>query len=189
MGHIVNYKAHNGFVAATNYCYPATTGSCAWSFSSAEYGAEQFEEALATFDGDTALYFKGNSEPHSCLSSSYCTGSGSDIERSTANVSTCVANEDRFPVSAMRYLRDVYDSTADYSGDNDQLSYYKFLDTMDSWSAGTSDDQKDEPWNASFTAIDAEDGRSTNDMATALFSFQSVNSTSQLNMNCDHVGN
>lgn len=184
MGHIASYKS-NPFINGGNYCYPATAGTCGWSLTTAEWRAASFEEGLATFFGDTALYWGPNPEPLTCLSVGACSrAAANNVETSTGTV--CGVGEDRWALSVDRYLRDMYD-TVDDPGFNEAMyrPYSEFFDVLAQFSAGTANHQGDEPWNASYTAIDNYDGRAaTDDFAFNFTSLTGLTSVNQYTYNC-----
>jgi len=185
MGHIASYVSNN-FTYGGDYCWPSTGGAgCGWSFTSAEWRAASFEEGIATFYGDTAIYWNLNPQPHTCLSASFCPLNSFDVETSTGSGS-CATNETRWPLSVDRYLRDMYDNVNDPGfGEAMSRPYGEFFDTLAQFAAGTSNHQKDEPWNASYTALDARDGRSAcDDFGFNFTALTGLVTTNQCSNNC-----
>jgi len=215
MGHIAIYQARTHRIRATadpnmlfaDYCYPGTyvanltlcnctcgclaSGGCSgWSLTppmaTAEYRAASFEEGLATFFGDTAIYWSWSPEPYSCrASSASCTRTAANnIETSTGT--TCASGETRWAISVDRYLRDMYDSVNDPGfGEAMARPYYEFFNVLAQFPDGTGNHQKDETWNASFTALDARDGRSaSDDFGYNFTSLTGLTSINQYTYNC-----
>ncbi|PTL83442.1 hypothetical protein [Vitiosangium sp. GDMCC 1.1324] len=164
MGHIASYlaKPYNG-AGGNGYCYPSTSNFPAgcqwWTLNTAEHGTAAFEEALATFLADSALYWPDSPEPHSCLAASAPCATGS-FNLETSSGSACATGESRWPLTAMRFLWDVYDSVDDQETVAEGAgNYWKMLNVLALYDNGTSTLQIDEPWNATYTAIDNWDGR------------------------------
>jgi len=180
-GHVANYLLkpfHYGF---TNYCWDssgATTapdgGTCGWSRTGPEWAAAAFEEGFATFSGDNTLWFPNAVAPTSCNSTGRCTLTSSNkLEEthfpfSTNNCDTSVDTpENRYPMSTMRLLWDIYDSTNDADGDTmaeGTGAFWHMYANMANYASGVSNHQIDECWsNTNFNVVDTRDGRSTSD--------------------------
>ncbi len=188
MGHIASYVASKNqqFTYGGDYCWPAT-GNCGWTMNTAEWGAAQFEEGVATHLGDVGLYFPGAPQPHSCLSVGSCPNA-SNIETSLGN--SCTANQSRRPIQSTRYHWDNYDSLDDFetpASDALSMGMWHVVDTIHALDNGTGDDDKDEPWNAAYTALDDRDGRSNIDFRQA-WNDHGTNSATQLTQNCGGIG-
>ncbi len=184
MGHIASYKS-NPFLPGGDYCFPSTGTGCGWNQTTAEWRAASFEEGIATFFGDTAIYWYSNPQPHTCLSTSACTLNSFDVEASTGSGS-CATNEGRWALSANRYLRDMYDSVNDPGfGEAMTRPYGEFFETLATFANGTSDDRDDEPWNSSRTALDNRDGRAAcDDFAPNFTTLTGLLTTNQCANNC-----
>jgi hypothetical protein len=193
MGHIASYRASRGqsFRQAATYCYPSTTvgGGCGWSLLTAEWMAAAFEEGIATFFADTALYWPGARTPHTCnMSAAACPTNSFALEFSVgANPgTTCATDEGRWPLSVDRYLRDLYDTNIDSEGY--AFQYYEFHDTLDRFGDGRGDHQEDEPWCDDFWGtpyICRHDGRSTADFAWNLQQRTGYDTSTLRALNCN----
>ena len=143
MGHVASYLA-NPRAIGNDYCWPDTGGVCGWSAGTPEWQAAAFEEALATYFADTALWSASSEAPRSCLSNGACIGVGAMLELSQGPIGggSCLPNEDRFPRSSERYLWDIFDNHPD-PGMNDDISrpVYEVVDTIGSYPFGFFDHQ------------------------------------------------
>jgi hypothetical protein len=182
LGHIASYLASRdqSFRSGLNYCYPETSNSVpdcpnrGWRNTSPEWGAVAFEEGLANFLGDVALYSSTARAPLTCLNSGTDCRGGDSIE--TSSRSQCGADENRIPLSVERYLWDAFDSNVDYPGELLTKSYFEFFDAVNGFDNGHDNLQKDEPWvpgtrtcnvngqcQLTYDLVDL-DGRSANDL-------------------------
>ncbi|AKI99243.1 hypothetical protein ATI61_106618 [Archangium gephyra] len=164
MGHIASYLAHPySGTGGNGYCYPSTSNfpdKCQWwTLNTAEHGSAAFEEALATFLADSALYYPNAPAPHSCLASAAPCAPG-QFNLETSSGSACASGENRWPLTAMRFLWDVYDSVDDQESVAEGAgNYWKMLNVMALYDNGTESLQISEPWNSNYSAIDNWDGR------------------------------
>ncbi len=191
MGHIASYVSAP-FTAADDYCYP--TGTCAatdpqagWYLTSTEWRSASFEEGLATFFGDTAIYWYSNPQPHTCLKSQApCTLNTYNVETSTG-VGFCGAGEGRWALSVDRYLRDMYDTVNDSNyAEAMHRNYFEFFDVVHNFATGTNNHERDEPWNSTYTVLDSLDGRSACDDFQYNFNATTgLVTTNQCDNNCD----
>jgi hypothetical protein len=94
----------------------------------------------------------------------------------------------RMRTTPIRYLRDVYDSTNDYTGESISVTYPSIISALNSWPVGTGNRQVDEPWNSTRTVLDDRDGRSGVDFRDNLFNLQSINTLGLWANNCSPVG-
>jgi hypothetical protein len=205
MGHIAS-RYLNGRSLVNDYCFPgtlqvvppATVATCVggttdvggggWDLNgfSGEWMNAAFEEGLATFLGDRAIYGQTNPEPTTCGGTSFCspTNTSLQVERSTGNgvVAAC-GNLGNTPNggpiflrrSAMivdRYLRDVYDSSNDGNvcggatcqwgttfNDTQARLFTEVVQISARFQSGFSDHQSNEPWtDSTFNTIDDRDG-------------------------------
>lgn len=184
IGHIVSHRASKdgGFRSSGAYCFPNTGSGCGWTFDTEEWASVGFEEGFATFLGDTALYVKNATRPHTCYASAQACASGYfeiDI------TGTCVAGQNRWPITVSRYLWDVYDSSADRIGENVDRSLSEILDTIYAFPNGEDNHQKDEPWFGSN--LDDLDGRSAEDFRYHLHQ-AGVSTYEAFQGNCSPVG-
>lgn len=192
-GHVANYQARP-FTNGGNYCWPNTSAPdgigggnpCGWSQSAddPEWAAAAFEEGLATFAGDSTLWFPNSPGPTSCLSSGNCpVNSSTRIEETHFPFATNNCNltsgdpESRWALSAMRFLWDVYDTVNDCDDDTigeGPQNYWRMYANMQNYAAGTSTNQIDEPWNSDFSAIDNFDGRGSSSYNQNYAAFMSL---------------
>lgn len=163
MGHIVTYISSRDGKKWDPAPY-TRDGTNGWFLTSPEWASASWEEGLATFYADAALYDRTAPEPYSCLSSGACPIGYYNVESSSR--SACATDEDRWALTAMRYLRDAYDSTEDYPGETLTREGWEFIHTNNSFDPGTGETQRDEQWaydsNGNYW-IDDPDGHSGND--------------------------
>lgn len=189
MGHIASYVASRNqeYTFGGDYCWPAT-GNCGWNLNTAEWGAAQFEEGVATHLGDVGLYFPGATQPHTCISTNSCPNNTFNIETSLGN--SCTANQARQPIQSIRYHWDNYDSLDDFAGaasDTLNQGMWNVVDTINDLNNGIFDNQKNEPWGPFLLALDDRDGRSNIDFRQA-WNTAGTNSATQLTQNCGGIG-
>ena len=190
MGHIASYLSHRDQERRVFVDY-SRDGVAGWNMRSAEYAGPSFEEALATFYGDVALYWHWNPEPYSCLSSGPCPRiANNNVETSTGMRSSCSAGEERWALTSVRYLRDVYDSTSGESFDDDSEPYYQFFDAVNRFSNGYGNRSKDEPWDGFlwWTWVDDKDGRSARDFRAHLDTLAGISTYGEFSRNCYPAG-
>jgi len=138
MGHIASYKGSHDWNVNTcaNYSWgPNATG---WSLDGPEWGCAAFEEALATFFGDTALYGANAATPRTCLSTGEC-GDGWDIERTPAS---CPTDSNRIPLNIDRALWDEFDNRND--GESIFENLWVYFDQLEDYANGNENHAKDE---------------------------------------------
>lgn len=191
-GHLVHYLANTSLKWATMYNYPTscTSGGCSGdghSLDTPEWKAAGFPEGLASFIGTVASYWYWASQPQFCINSlTPCGSTGWNQEVRPAGA--CVTDEDRFELSAQRYLWDVYDSVddaayADTIGADTSNSFWygALIDELATFGAGTGNGQINEPWNAALMSIDSHDGRSAADFQAKI----NESTTTQRSNNCN----
>ncbi len=183
MGHIASYLS-KPFSGTGAYDYPTQcTGCGSWSLQQAEWASAGFEEGFATYVGDVAMYWLFANQPTTCLSSSSCALTTYHVETSTG--SACGANQNRWPINVDRYLWDIYDSVDDPAFvDTTSINYWQFFAVLNAFPNGTANNQIDEPWNATYTAVDAYDGRGSADFEFRLNSLYAINSATLRSNNC-----
>jgi hypothetical protein len=188
MGHVastLSNKNQTRSLPPNIYCF-IDTANCGWSLNSQEWQAAAFEEGLATFYGDVALYTAAATAPHTCYASAAPCGTGTfNVE--TSSRSSCATGESRWALSTVRYLRDAYDDGVDYTGETLSAPYHAFFDTVHAFDEGTWEDQKEEYWNADYSALDDKDGRSAHDFRDVWIPW-GTDSTTQYQGNCSPVG-
>lgn len=186
MGHIASYvsKPRQSFV---DYTRDGTDG---WNMRTAEYASASFEEGLATFYGDTALYWYWNSEPLTCLSSGACTRTtNNNVESSTGLRASCSSDEERWALTVDRYLRDVYDSSNE-SFDNNQEPFYTFFDVVNRFGDGYGNRDKNEPYDSflGITWVDDKEGRSARDFRAHMETHTGNDNYNNFSRNCYPAG-
>jgi hypothetical protein len=174
MGHIASYLAKDWKFTSILYCYPSlscTTGEpVGWSLAGPEWWNPGFEEGLATFFGDAALYWASNPSPHTCLSATACPTGSFNVETQSAGTS-CANDRKRFPLAIDGYLRDLYDTTNETAtginpscptcsfSDTKSNTIGRFFDTLAAYETGAGEYMNNEHWNTALTSIDNRDGR------------------------------
>lgn len=183
LGHIANGLS-KPFTATLAYNYPTQcTGCGTWSLNTAEWMSAGFEEGLATFVGDVAMYWHWATQPTTCLSSGSCALTTFHIEDSSGT--SCGTDQNRWPINVDRYIWDVYDSVDDPGFvDTTSINYWQIFTTLNAYPSGTANNQIDEPWNSTFTAVDNYDGRSSADFEFRLNALYSINSATLRSNNC-----
>jgi hypothetical protein len=191
MGHIASFKAHGGGFNGTGFCefYSFPNQNCtnfSWGFGSAEWEAAGFEEGVATHLGDTGLYAQNATQPHSCLSATFCGTNSFNIETSLGT--SCGTNQNRDPLNHVRYHWDVYDTNNDYTGETLSRGISEVIDTINSFGSGFGNRQKNEPFSQFFGAKDDWDGRSLVDFKENQIARGASNSNVQWSNNCGSAG-
>lgn len=189
MGHIASYRASRDqsrhSLGSSDYNFGGSRG---WAYDTAEYAEVQFEEGVATHLSTVALYYEDAVSPFTCDSEYYCPIGGIlSFNLETSSGTNCGTNENRWPINAMRYFWDNYDSNTDYPGENLSRGVWEVVDTIDAFDNGTSNRQKDEMWNSSFTSLIDRDGRSCIDFRENWITW-GTDSTTQLANNCGSAG-
>ena len=189
LGHVASTVASHDQTRSlppnTIYCFDDTV-NCGWGLNSREWQAAAFEEGLATFFGDVGLYTKAATAPHTCYASAAACSTGT-FNMETSSRSSCQSGENRWALSTNRYLWDAYDTPSDYTGENLSAAYYEFFDTVNALHNGTWEDQKEEYWNADYSALDDKDGRSAHDFLDVWRQW-GTDSGTQYDGNCSPVG-
>lgn len=161
MGHIASYQASRGLKLNStrqHYCFPDLSGDgCGWALNGAEWSSAAFEEGLATFLGDTALYSADAVAPHTCLAVATSCGVNFNVEATPI----CAGDVNRHPLTVDRYLWDAFDLNVDYANEQMARSFADFIDGVSAFPDGDGERQKDEPF--SGTQLDELDGRSAVD--------------------------
>ena len=163
MGHMASYLT-NPFRFGSDYTWGGGAPS-QWGFTTAEFGHVSFEEAISTHYGNMTLWGDNSVTPTTCLSAGHCYSAalvastplfGTNVEATSFpfginNCSTAAAApESRWPLSATRYLWDVFDNRNDADGDtysaNQSGHFWQHLANLASYPAGLGFFQEDEPW-------------------------------------------
>lgn len=190
MGHVASELSSPG--RSYRFCGQYNrNGNPGWNMSSQEWACASFEEGLATFFGDVAVYGPRNPAPHSCISSSFC-ASATNVETTTGMLS-CSTNEGRTAFAVSKYLRDLYDRTNVAESrvvDPDSVPYFHFFDTLNRYRTGTGNQAKNEPWRRRFFiwSIDDRDGRSSIDFSRHFRAQTGLDDGLQLLNNCATIG-
>ncbi len=185
LGHIVSSLASEragGFTDAS-YNYPLTApGPVSWWATLPEWKAVSFEEGLASYYADTALYTPDAVVPATCVGAGSC---WEWLEDSKSSTFGCPGDEDRWPRSVEKYLWDVYDSAEDSNyADTVEVVFWKTINTLYHYDPGTGDHQKDEIWNSSFSAVDNFDGQSAYDFRWNLQNSYGFDTSALYQHNC-----
>jgi hypothetical protein len=130
---------------------------------------------MATHYGSMAAWTDVGTNPTTCLSNGgvcYNTSggipSGFNLEatshpHSTNNCGMTATNpEARWPLSAMRFLWDVFDDHNDADGDTYSAhhgDFWQHISLMQFYPGGTGVNQHEEPWNSSKTSVAEPNGR------------------------------
>lgn len=165
MAHVAEYKVNN-FDVRSNMCFNGELPRCSHDMFSAENRSVTYNEGFADFAGGRSIYGQSATMPVACIVSDgpcfFFDSATSMRMETTTGSGSCVTNEGRFEASIARYMWDIYDDNADYTGETLNRSFATFFDIFAAWPAGIDDHQKDEPWDA-FGSVDTEDGHSGSD--------------------------
>jgi len=167
--------------------YSRDGANSGWNLTSGEFACASFNEGIATFFGDRAIYGPDNPEPHTCISADACADGSFDVE-ANSRVGGCSTNETRSALSVVRYLRDLYDTTDD--GETNALGFGDFFDALAAFPSGNGEKQANEPWlwNGSAWSLDDRDGRSARDLRGHIESQESFDSADAYRLACSPVG-
>jgi hypothetical protein len=196
MGHIASYvgSENQEFDFTASYEYGGNDG---WNYTTPEYGSVQFEEAYATFLAATAFYWDISPDPHVCglvAQSTACNTNYHNLESSSYPNCNVDAEENRWPLTAMRYLWDIYDNA---SADGMNVAWWKMVENITFYGGGTNNHEKNEPWDEVWHwlppgyqwEITDEDGRSVTDYKYHLLnSAYAIDSTAVYQANCSPPG-
>ena len=145
LGHVVSSQTSQEKFShpCVDYGYKGTGG---WSITSPEWSCAGFEEAYATFIGDVGRYWWNAPQPIACA---YETGTCSLSMEASSGVGTLcptASEEDRWVLSSLRALWDIYDSAQD-PGAAETISepYNLIVDNNNHFTVGTANRQRDEP--------------------------------------------
>lgn len=189
MGHIASYRASRdqSYLQAGNQtCYPNTNTGCGWGLDTGEWASVAFEEGMATFLADVALYWPSATAPHTCISAGACGTGVFNLEASEGT--SCAADRNRYPLNNNRYFWDVYDSNVDYTGENLSRGVWEVIDTIHAADNGYENRQKSEVYyQFIFVWVDDVDGRSAIDFRENWITW-GTNSSTQLANNCGSAG-
>jgi hypothetical protein len=180
LGHIATYTARP-WKKVSVYNYDGTGEY--WDWATPEFGSAAFEEAMASHYGNMTFWNRHASvTPTTCTSNGFTCYSGAgatlpntDFELTSfpAATNNCIVNESLFPISAMRFLWDVYDNRNDATGDTYSAGsgdFWQHASLMQLYEAGTSLHQHEDPWNPTKTAVTEPHGR-----ASASYAWNYVN--------------
>jgi hypothetical protein len=148
-GHVASALSHeNGnYWAMGDYCYPAT-GTCnSWDDTTQEWKQVSAEEGFANFFSTVGLYSDQAPSPHVCrVVSGPCANNTFNVENESTS---CVAGQDRWPLTAMRYFWDVFDARAEgglAGTDTLRVDFSYIIDVFARYPNGRSNHQKNEGW-------------------------------------------
>jgi hypothetical protein len=167
MGHIARERSRQ-WTPVTYYAYPATTSGGSWSLNTQEWLAPAFEEGIATFIADVALYWYNAPAPHTCFASAAACPTGNFNTETSDPAGFCTtASQVRWPLSQVRYLWDNYDTQNDgvNYGESIQRPYSEFFEVLANYTSGYGDHHSDEPYLPGGSTIDDLDGRSALDFS------------------------
>ena len=121
-----------------------------------EWKSRAFEEGIATFFADAAMYQDTAVEPASCNSISYCDGTDSELETN----SDCdePENQGRWALSYMRGLWDTYDEHNDSESTN--WAYWYHFTALNEFPSGTGFWDAGGVWDDTYSYFDEPDVRS-----------------------------
>ncbi|MBS2020881.1 MAG: hypothetical protein JST92_00600 [Deltaproteobacteria bacterium] len=192
LGHVASYVSNRdqSRSLSNDYCYPNTGGNCGWSLQTAEWSQDAFEEGFATFAGDTALASPWSTAPHTCYQSAAACSTGHHNEESSPGATgQCASDENRFPLSVVRYLWDAYDFNVDYPTETLARDPHEFFDTLNSFDNGRDNHQKDEPQCCilGYCYLCTRDGRSAVDFKWNWANWGTDSSSAWTN-NCSPTG-
>jgi hypothetical protein len=167
----------------TNNLYSFSDGLFQWNANTPEFYSVSFIEGMATHFASIGLYSRDATSPRSCIATSACnTTNGFDLEAATGDCT----NRRRWPIVGERYFWDLYDNR-NSTNDTTSRSVGDFADTIGAAANGTSNRQKDEIWNSTFTTLDDREGRSLIDYREVLKT-RGHDSTASLTNNCAPSG-
>ncbi len=189
MGHIASYIS-NPRIGFSDYTHDGKSG---WHMYSAEYASVGFEEALATFYADSALYKQWNKQPLTCVSSGACPKSAYfNVENK--NRASCYTNEERWAITVNRYLRDIYDSY-NYKEKTDRNTepFHHFFTAIKRFNNGFGNRGKNEPYEYPsiwwlLPSVDDKDGRSAVDFRAHMEALTGHSTYDNYLSNCTPVG-
>jgi hypothetical protein len=193
LGHAASdFASKNGhFDTGSDYTWGGTGDG--WSLNTPEWGAAMFEEGLATALGDMSWYAHDAWQPHTCSAlfvAQSCPLNTFDIEWSPGPAATCNAtmtNGERWPLNALRYVWDTYDSRVDGS-DNVYRDVAGVIDALNQFPHGRANGEDEEPWCcAGFCWLCDRDGRSSVDYRTNFQARHGDDTFNVWNQNCSTV--
>lgn len=167
-GHAASHAASVG--NEYSFCWAYTYGggvTNSWSYDSPEHACAGFEEGLAQFIGNRVQYRQWAPQPLDCTTHA-CGASDFDVEESTLAVGqSCATDEGRWMLSTQRALRDMYDSTQDYSWDDWAVPFHSIIYAISYFGNHSGNRGKNEPlpFNSNGFPTDP-DGRSAVDFRT-----------------------
>src|SRR5690606_17331053 len=115
LGHVASTLSNRGqsrTMSYGQYCWPDGNGFCGWTATTAEWGEAQFEEAIATFFGLGGLYTQDAISPRYCFTEGACSSGHLSVERTSCE-DFGDGPVNRYPITALRYLWDAYDTRND----------------------------------------------------------------------------
>jgi hypothetical protein len=217
LGHLVSWQSTPFQSVPANsgmYSWTSTTNTNeTWSLNTSEWRHSAYEEGVASFFANISLYGPAAPAPHDCpgAPNTPCATGTFNVEASSGfGTALCPAqagvNEsDRYALTVMRYLWDMYDTTQDTvtanacDGDGMNASYTD----IHTWSAhtlfqahrrpinGVNNHQRDKPFTNTFynvleapPSLQGRDGRSVFDYRWHFQDAYGVNTRALMCMNC-----
>jgi hypothetical protein len=184
LGHVASYLSH-----PVKLCVDYTRDGSAngWNLKSAEHTCGSFEEGIATFIGDRAIYWASSPQPTTCISSSTCSTTDWSTEASTGAGTSCASGESRWALTTVRYLRDLYDTTNE-TNDTNSAPFGDFFDALAGFGDDAENRDANEPWSDNLSYLDDKDGRSARDFRAHFESLKGANTYSNFKNNCTPTG-
>lgn len=166
LGHALHYLADTDYNTTIFYNHPTKCPgnlcqSSSHGFWTQEWKRMTYLEGLASYLGLVASYWGHAPQPILCMGTlSSCPFADADTF-DVESTPTCQSGADRKEGNAVRFLWDIYDTQDDSTFLEDVVfTYGETVDRLADFPAGTGDGQLNEPFNASLTSIDDEDGGS-----------------------------
>jgi hypothetical protein len=155
---------------------PDYNGLPGWTYKQPGWKVNAWEEAFATFLADSTIYWPNALQPHTCSTSkNACQPGLFNIEESDYPwYLKCATEEERWPLSGMRALWDIYDDQNE-GYDNVSLgwAWWPIWDVLSLYPDGTARFAVDEIWDSSRTTVIHPDWRSGATYAHNLYSLYS----------------
>jgi hypothetical protein len=156
IGHVAIYNSKPWSPNVDCYNKGAHAG---WVMFSDEWACAGFEEAFATLLGATTFYTHNATQPHTCNSAGFCLTDTFNIETSPA----CGGVTPGWPVTALRYLWDVFDNVNDGETVSEGAAgrWWRLYRNYNHYPLGPGVNAVDEHWDDAYTYMESGDGRGT----------------------------
>lgn len=130
LGHIGDFVSmQGGHYRHTLYDYTGPANDPNWGYADQEYRPTALTEGFGSFAAMAALYTDGATDPRTCFTNGssslsnerhcYATNSQAVFKVEESHLGSCATGEGRLPISALRFLWDVYDDVVDGNDDVD----------------------------------------------------------------------